>query len=158
MTGVFPAEMMCAVFAHLPDPWWIVARVCRRWRACIEAVAASRGQTTDHFLLHLRDGHTLRAAVQGGHTNVVVWLADGFGLQLDGAVATAAWMAASPGRPQDEAVVDAARDGVHVDVVAWIARHAVGYTLPITASVGFSDRPSRQRIGARSPAASSDAT
>ncbi|AVK77168.1 RNA polymerase rbp1 incomplete domain containing protein [Pandoravirus macleodensis] len=138
MSDTLPAEMMCAVFAHLPDPWWIVAaRACRWWRACIEAAAASRGHTVDSFLLHLRDGHTLGAAVQGGHTNVVVWLAGKFGLQLDDAVATAAWMAADPGRPWGEAVVDAVRHGAGAGVVAWIARHTVGYTLPIAASVTY---------------------
>ncbi|AVK76079.1 RNA polymerase rbp1 incomplete domain containing protein [Pandoravirus neocaledonia] len=138
MSDALPAEMMCSVFAHLADPWWIVAaRVCRWWRACIEAAAASRGHTVDSFLLHLRDGHTLRAAVQGGHTNGVVWLANEFGLRLDDAVATAAWMAVEPGRPWEQAVVDATRDGADAAVVAWIARHTVGYTLPIAASVTY---------------------
>ncbi|AGO84416.1 RNA polymerase rbp1 incomplete domain containing protein [Pandoravirus salinus] len=138
MSDTLPAEMMCAVFAHLPDPWWIVAaRACRWWRACIEAAAASRGHTVGCFLLHLRDGHTLGAAVQGGHADVVVWLAGEFGLKLDDAVATAAWMAADPGRPWGEAVVDAARDGAGAGVVAWIARHAIDYTLPIAASVTY---------------------
>jgi hypothetical protein len=50
-----------------------------------------------HALLHLRDGHTIRAAVQGGHVNVVAWLADDFGLHLDDTVIAATWMAGMPG-------------------------------------------------------------
>ncbi|AVK77177.1 F-box incomplete domain containing protein [Pandoravirus macleodensis] len=135
---ILPAEIMCAVLMHLPDPWWfIAARVCRWWRACVEKAAEIRRLPMTHFLQQMRDGYTLGAAVRGGHVGVVTWMAHESGAPLGDATAAAAWMANSRARSWQEAAVDAARDGADVAVITWIARNAIGHTVPMIASVVY---------------------
>jgi hypothetical protein len=135
---ILPVEIMCAILAYLPDPWWVVAaRACHWWRACIERAAQNRRLAMEHFTRQAHDGRTLKATVQGGHTDVVAWLARESGVPLTDATTTAVWMATSHARSWEEAVVGAARDGGGVPIIVWIARNAIGHTVPMVASIVY---------------------
>lgn len=130
-----PAELMCIVLDHLPDPWWVAAaRTCRWWRACAHTawVLLQRSPYMCGPCPELR--YTLNVSVLGGYVGAALWAADIVGIDLRATRSVTEWMASTMPHSWLEAVTKAVlieRD----DVALWIARHGLGEQRSLIAEV-----------------------